>query len=45
MMDYISDDILQIVEDWYPKVNDEDQEDEQEEARDLSIWHNEAPIS
>ena len=41
----VLDDILQIVEDWYPEVNDEDQAEEQEEARDLSIWHNETPIS
>lgn len=44
MMDTIADDILQqLVEDWYPEVNDDNQEQE-EEARDHSIWHNEAPI-
>lgn len=42
MMDTIADDILQLVEDWYPEVNDDNQEEE--EARDHSIWHNEAPI-
>lgn len=41
MMDTIADDILQLVEDWYPEVNEDNEE---EEARDHSIWHNEAPI-
>ena len=44
-MDHIDNIILQIVEDWYPEVNDADRNQEQEEARDHSIWHNEAPIS
>ena len=44
-MDHIDDLIFQIVEDWYPEANDADQAQEQEEARDISIWHNEAPIS